>query len=165
MLDMMCVRCTMRDSIMGFQASVPSKEQQHGGKTWDSWNMGSLLLMCLSWFFFFNMESPSVCPWGPCQAEPYSRYSRWHAEWNFRMYSAPARPLTKVPEIHAMHNIYSVHGCLVLYNLFELQKWNVSELNMSREQSCFLTLHLTVQSFTQTGYTDQTCEVFRIYNN
>lgn len=30
----------------------------------------------------FYMESPSVCPQGPCQAEPYSRYSRWHAEGN-----------------------------------------------------------------------------------
>ena len=34
----------------------------------------------VSVMIFFNMESPSVCPRGPCQAEPYSGYSRWHAE-------------------------------------------------------------------------------------
>lgn len=30
----------------------------------------------IPFFFFFNMESPSVCPRGPCHAEPYRRYSR-----------------------------------------------------------------------------------------
>ncbi len=44
----------------------------------------------VSVMIFFNMESPSARPRGPCQDEPYSRYSGWHAEWNLWMYSAPA---------------------------------------------------------------------------
>lgn len=62
----------------------------------------------VSVMMFFNMESPSVCPRGPCQAEPYSRYSRWHAECNFGMYSAPAQPLTKGPETHVMDIMHTV---------------------------------------------------------
>lgn len=63
---------------------------------------------------FFNMLSPSACPRGSCQAEPYSGSGGWHAERNLRMYSAP---LGKCPEMHVMHN-----GCNAVTSLIYVSK-------------------------------------------
>lgn len=43
------------------EISGPSKQQRHWGKMWGSWDMCSLLLMCLSWFFVFSTWKVHLC--------------------------------------------------------------------------------------------------------
>lgn len=64
--------------MVGFQASVPSKQEALGEDARQLEHGQSLTHVSV--MIFFNTESPSVCPRGPCQAEPYSGCSRWHAE-------------------------------------------------------------------------------------
>lgn len=112
--DMYKMHCWQQDYVIPGQCSSKT-EAEALRKDMRQLEHGQSLTH-VSVMIFFNMESPSVCPWGPCQAEPYSRYSRWHAEWRFRMYSTPAQPLNRGP-VHLVHNRCSFWLC---HNVFEL---------------------------------------------